>query len=164
MVGKQLILMIGLPFAGKSTYVKNLLTREPFQLIEGACILKALRSEGVDAGANNMNPVYKVEAVMAKAFMNRELPIVIDDRNLLIEEIFLWRQIAESYNYKTMGRIIDTPVEVCLQRAEEKNKDDKWYNHIKMCRERLDELKMMLGLKHQNILYNYEVINMEAGK
>jgi len=28
----------------------------------------------------------------------------------------------------------------------------------------LDELKMMLGLKHQNILYNYEVINMEAGK
>ena len=164
MVGKNLTLMIGLPFSGKSTYVRQLLVRNPIQVIEGESIVIALKSEGINISNDNMEPVYKVERVMANTFMNRDLPIIVDNRNLLIEAIFLWRQIAEINGYKTMGRIIDTPLNICLERAEEENKNDHIFNHIKMCSERLDELKMMLGLKHQNILYNYEVINMEVDK
>lgn len=159
MEDKRLMLMIGLPFAGKSTYVKNVLTRGAFQVIEGASILKALQSEGIVADNNNMGPVYEVEKIMAKAFMNVSLPIIVDSRNLLVEEIFLWRQLAEENGYKIFGKIIDTPTEICLERATKQINDDKWGPHILMCSNRLEELKTMLAFKHQNLLTNYEVID-----
>ena len=156
--------MIGLPLAGKSTYVKNLIQRKPLQVIEGGSIVKALISEGIDVNNDNMEPVYKVERVMAKAFMNRELPIIVDERNLVLESIFLWRQIAEEHGYKTFGMILDTPFGICLKRAQDQGRGDAMHNHIKLCSEQLNELKTMLGFKYQNILTNYEVINLEVDK
>jgi predicted kinase len=161
---KELILMIGLPLAGKTTYVKDLITRVPYQVVEGRCIMKSLRSQGVDATNQNMDPVYEVERIMAKAFMFREFPVIIDDRNLLVESIFLWRQVAETHGYKTVGIILDTPIEICLKRSEVGSRGDAMYGHIKQCSEQLDELKTVLGLKHQSILSNYRVINTEATK
>ncbi len=156
--------MIGLPFAGKSTYVKNLISRIPLQVIEGASIVKALRGEGFDITNQSMDPVYMVERVMAKTFMNRDLPIIVDERNLLLESIFLWRQLAEANGYKTVGRILDTPLHICLERSKEKNSNEDMFKHIGICSEQLDELKTVLGFKHQNVLYNYEVINLEVDK
>jgi predicted kinase len=164
MVGKQLILMIGLPFSGKTTYVKNLVSRTPLQIIEGTSIALGLKAEGININNQNMQPVYQVQRIMAHAFMNRELPIIVDERNLTLESIFLWRQIAETKGYKVVGRIINTPVEICLERAKKQERGEQFYNHIKICSEQLDELKTMLAFKHQNILSNYEVINTEVNQ
>jgi predicted kinase len=163
-MSKELLILVGLPFAGKSTHAKYLASRRPYQIIEGACIGKAMNTEGYEISNENMDPVYTVERIMFKAFAQRELPVIIDDRNLLIESIYLWKNLAFSVDYRVLVKIIDTPVDICIRRAKEAGKDERIIRHIDLCSERLQELRTMFGFKHQNILDNFEVIKTEEDK
>lgn len=159
---KEMVLMIGLPFAGKSTYVQDFLKRAPgYQVIEGSTIVQGFKEVNVNITNQTMDRVYYVQKIIARAHMERQLPIIVDERNLTLESIFIWRQIAENSDYRTTAVIIDTPLEICLKRAEDNGRTADFLEHIRTCAEQLNELKLMLGFKHQNILSTYKVIKPE---
>jgi predicted kinase len=112
---QELTLMIGKAFSGKTHYVKkNLL--ESHQLIDRNTIQYALEKEYLPK-----SEIYRIMAIIARSLMLYNVPIIVDDKNLNLESIFIWKSLAFEYGYTIKCIIIDTPNEICEERIEKLN-------------------------------------------
>jgi len=158
-----LILMIGATCSGKTTYVKKNLVYN-YQYISEKAITKAMKFEHLDP-KKNLNLVYIVVALYARSLMIQNLPIVVDDRNLSIESLVLWKKIANEHNYKTHGILMDTPFEICKKRMEIICKTQEHSNLLLEEFERLEALKHIFYNKHhQKDIFNKLTIVKYGGK
>lgn len=154
---KEIIIMIGMSFSGKSYHVDaNYLPY--YQLVSKIHVLKNLKTLDEDPTEELMDTM----KLMAKSQMSKGLPVVVDQNNLTIKNIFTWDCLARDYKYYSKAILIDTPFEVCMKRLEyacDGKVSTKVKERMIVEREKLDELKIILNMKHQSFLKDIEYIN-----
>lgn len=111
---KELIVMIGIPGSGKSTYVNEKYSNT-HQIVCTDDIRKAL---GFIFERKMETFIHCMSETFVKAKMERGLPIVIDETNIGISHILKWRNLAEEYEYETIAIIMDTQIEICKERRK----------------------------------------------
>jgi predicted kinase len=110
----ELILMCGLPGAGKSTFVNNLLsTRTRLQVI---CADDIRLSMGHKFNLGIEPLVRAISETMVKAFLVRGLDVVVDETFTKVEYILPYRSLATDYGYKLTMYYLSTPKHTCLER------------------------------------------------
>ena len=154
---RSLIIMIGGIASGKSYYANKFYVKT-HQLISEQHLDASLSIENDSSLAEKK---YAIFTIIARALMLRGLPIVIDERNLDIESIYIWKKLAITFDYSIKGVIFDTPKEICLRRIKEMINDEipeRIYKTLNEEREKLDELLTILKMKHQKLLENFIIV------
>lgn len=102
MLSKMIVLLVGLPGSGKSTWTNGLLRREPFQVV---CRDDLRAAFGVD-GHNTQGLDPKIEAqvagianAMLRAFLVRGLDVVLDETHTSIQNIAAVLAVAKKHDY-----------------------------------------------------------------
>jgi len=152
---RELIVMIGITASGKSFHINKFYIKD-HQYISENHIIEGMRRENLPIDENVKNMIM---ATITRAHMIRGLPIVIDEPNLEIESLFIWKKLAVEHKYSIKGIIVDTPVEICAERLQSilKTKSEKSiYENLILEDEKLQEIKHILSMKHQNILDKIE--------
>lgn len=99
---KTILLLVGLPGSGKSTWTNAFLRTERFQLV---CRDDIRATYGVDGHNTNglteivEKNVQMVASAMLEAHLMRGLDVVLDETHTSIENVRRIRKIAYQYNY-----------------------------------------------------------------
>ncbi len=109
---KEIVIMIGIAGSGKSVYVNNNFINT-HQIICADDIRKSL--------GHTFEPkieplVHSITQILCRAYMIRELPIVIDETNTRLGTILKWGRLADEYQYYKCGIFLSTPLEICIER------------------------------------------------
>ena len=108
---KEIILMVGIQGAGKSTYINKHM--RGYQLL----CLDDIRLSLGNVYNRRAEPIVRAMAdIMGRAFLERGLSIVVDGVNTSKYIVQKWRSLADEYGYKLNGIHIDTPFELCIER------------------------------------------------
>lgn len=118
---KEIILTIGLPGSGKSTYVNNNFVgiKSGHQIL---CLDDIRLAMGDIFNRKTEDIIIAMHNIMARAFMERGLSIVIDSTNISKKVVNYWRELADEYGYNTRGVFFDIPIEECTRRKVGINK------------------------------------------
>ena len=148
---RELIVMIGITASGKSFHINRCYIKN-HQHVSEKHIIEGMRKEGIPFDEDTKNMIM---AITVRSHMIRGLPIIIDEPNLEIESLFIWKKLAVEHNYSIKGVIVDTPVKICIERLQSifKGKLKKeLIENLYLENEKLKELKQILYMKHQKIL------------
>jgi predicted kinase len=148
---RELIVMIGITASGKSFHINRCYIKN-HQHVSEKYIIEGMRKEGISFDEDTKNMIM---AITVRSHMIRGLPIVIDEPNLELESLFIWKKLAVEHNYNIKGVIVDTPIKICVERLLSiwKDKLEKnWIENLKLENAKLKELKQVLSMKHQKIL------------
>jgi predicted kinase len=116
----QLVLLVGLPFSGKSTYAAKLRERDGFTVICPDEIRLALHGREFYPPAEGI--VWGMAETVTRSLLAQGHKIIIDAVNNTLERRSKWYRLGEEYGANTGTVLIDTPAEVCRQRAMEAGK------------------------------------------
>jgi len=150
----NLVLVIGIPGSGKTTYIDNNL--KDYQLFCGDDLFDSIGIEfhttWYDKDAKekyilNKSAVQAVKQTACEASMIRKRPIVIDDLNLEKDVIKYWLDLADKYKYKKTAIILREDVLTCFYRRE---------IPIETMRENNDKLLDLL--ENKNLLNRFDLI------
>lgn len=110
-------LTLGVAGAGKSTFVNNMVSKFPLQVL----CLDDVRLALGDVYDERTEPVVRmISNVMGRAFMERSLPIIVDSTCTSIKIVEMWCRLAKEYDYKIHAYFLDTPFDVCCDRRADK--------------------------------------------
>lgn len=108
---KEIILMVGIQGAGKSTYINKYM--RGYQVL----CLDDIRLALGDVYNRRAEPIVRAMAdIMGRAFLERGLPVVVDGVNTSKYIVQKWRTLADEYGYRLCGIHIDTPFQTCIER------------------------------------------------
>lgn len=108
---KKLIIMVGLPKSGKSTYVD-----QNYNDMQILCPDDIRLGMGVQFDERLEPFVWCVHNSMIRAHMERGRSIVLDSTNTLLSAIEKHIRIADEYNYEHDIIFITTPISTCIRR------------------------------------------------
>lgn len=136
---KELILTIGLPGSGKSTYVNDhfIKVKSGYQIL---CLDDVRLAMGDIFNRKTEDIIIAMHNIMARAFMERGLNIIVDDSaNISKKVVEYWRELAEEYQYSTKGIFFNISIEECMRRKCGKNKltkeiYERMYNQLEELR------------------------------
>lgn len=111
----KLYLMLGLPGAGKSTYV-NKMAAEGVQVV---CPDNIRLAFGHFFHGPLEPMVHAFAYTTARALMARGFDVVIDEAHSRAEYIRRWRHAASEFNYEVVGLHVTTSKETCLSRRDD---------------------------------------------
>lgn len=158
----ELIVMIGMTSSGKTYHVDKFYLKS-HQIISSRHIKEAIKTTKLP---NDQNLVYMTMEIITRSHMIKRLPIVIDENNLTIESLFFWKKICSEFDYILKGIILDTPLEICVKRLAsltEEELTEEIHEKLKKENERVEELKILLNMKHQKILDRTTYITYDGG-
>lgn len=152
---KKIILTIGLPGSGKSTYVNNnfIGIKSGYQIL---CLDDMRLAMGNIFNRKTEDIIIAMHNIMARAFMERGLSMVIDSTNISKKVVEYWRESADEYGYDMRGIFFDVPIEECIKRKCGKNKLTK--EVYERMYEQLKELKPGM----ENYFDRFEVITFNC--
>lgn len=158
---RELIIMIGIAASGKSYYVDKNFSKT-HQVISESHIVEAMKLEGMEFDEDFKNAVM---AVSTRALMIKGLPIVIDEPNLLIESLFVWKNLAYQHKYIVRAIVVDTPVEICLDRLKGilGNINEELKQVLYKQDDQLQEVLMIFNMEHQKIVDEVSFIHYDGG-
>jgi predicted kinase len=118
---KEIILTIGLPGSGKSTYVNNnfIKIKADYQIL---CLDDMRLAMGDVFNRKTEDIIIAMHNIMARAFMERGLSMVIDSTNISKKVVEYWRESVDEYEYDMKGIFFDIPIEECMRRKVGTNK------------------------------------------
>ena len=122
--------MVGLPGSGKSTYVKQLLSKkDDYRVVSMDLIRERLGictsgKKGIGSKEQEQM-VRQTEADEITSLVRDGFSIIIDDTNLRSEkrlsQVRIIKEINQNYNIKYV--LVKTPVEICISRRPEISQD-----------------------------------------
>jgi predicted kinase len=161
-LSRELIVMIGMSFSGKSYYVDNNYLKT-HQLISSKHIKQALKTTKM----SNPDLVYVTMDLISRSHMIKGLPIIVDESNTTVESLFLWKTITREFGYSLKGVLIDTPLSVCVSRVKDvlNGEEISEEMHKKLVEEyeKVEELKSILKMKHQSVVDQVVFITYDGG-
>ena len=105
--------------------------------------------------------------VIVRSHMIKGLPIVVDESNLTVESLFLWKSVTREFGYDIKGVFLDTPLDVCTARLKYLLKGEEITEemHEKLSKEyeQVNELKEILKMKHQSVVDHVTFITYDGG-
>lgn len=110
---RNLVIMIGIPGSGKSTYIDENL--DEYQIV---CRDDIRLSLGTIFEPLLEKFVYAIADTMVRANMIRQRNIVIDETNTNIKTIENYLLLARTFDYTTTAILFKTPLEICKQRRD----------------------------------------------
>ncbi|MDQ0339693.1 putative kinase [Caldalkalibacillus uzonensis] len=113
-------IMVALPRSGKSTYVAQHFGALPKVSADQLRLL----IHGRRFWAEKEHEVWRVRDIMLKALMEQQLDVVIDETNVTRKNRRPMLKLARTYGYNAVAIVINTPVEICKQRAIQSNQED----------------------------------------
>lgn len=130
---KTIVLMMGLPRSGKSTEAKRLRVEKGWPVVNRDSIRLALHGQRYVTEAEPM--VKAMAIIMVRALFNAGHDVIIvDETSIKLETRKFWGSGNPESEWEVKVLHIDTPVEVCLERADLTNDE-----RIKSVIERMDE-------------------------
>ena len=118
----ELIIMVGLPGSGKSTFVDDYIIGKGFQ--EGVYGYHIVSRDDIrlafGSGFNHLVEPHigAIARTMVRAYMIRGIDIVVDETNTNISTIKMWTELAQEYGYKIRAMVMTTPLKICKERRE----------------------------------------------
>ena len=111
----KILMLKGLPASGKSTYSKELVTKDHNWVRVNKDDLRAMMNNGEFSGKLEKQ-VIRTEREIAENTLKLGKNVVIDDTNFnpIHEEYF--RQLAKTYKAEFEVKFFDTPLEECIKR------------------------------------------------
>jgi predicted kinase len=161
-LSRELIVMIGMTASGKTYHVDKFYLAS-HQIVSSRHIKEAIKTTKLPF---DQNLVYMAMELITRSNMIKGLPIVIDENNLTIESLFFWKKMCNEFDYMLKGVILDTPLEICVKRLTSLMKDDlteEMHEKLKKENEIIEELKVLLNMKHQKILDRATYITYDGG-
>ncbi len=114
----EMIIMMGNPGSGKSYFINNNLLKSN----NGHQVICRDDLRKIYPKYPDHEPIVRTIAEsMCRALLQRNLNVVIDETNLITHKLKYWTEIAKQYDYKTYGILIDTDVDICIERRKETN-------------------------------------------
>lgn len=159
---RELIVMIGMTLSGK-TYHVDLNYLPQYQLVSSKHIRRAVQTTKIQSP----DFLYACMDVIVRAHMIKGLPIVVDESNLTIESLFMWKSVTREFGYDLKGVFIDTPLDVCTARLKYLLNGEKITEemHEKLAKEfdQVNELKEILKMKHQSVVDHIVFVTYDGG-
>lgn len=111
----KVLLLRGLPASGKSTYAKELVSKDHNWVRVNKDDLRAMMNNGEFSGKLEKQ-VIRTEREIAENALKLGKNVVVDDTNFnpIHEEYF--RQLAKTYKAEFEIKFFDTPLEICMVR------------------------------------------------
>jgi len=117
---KTIIVLIGIPGSGKSSYINNIKELENYTIICGDDIRLALNT----IFDIRIEPVvHCVSEIMTRACMVRNRNVIIDETNTKLDSIIKWTSIADEFSYNKVAFFFTTPTNICINRNNKRNQD-----------------------------------------
>lgn len=115
---KTLLVLIGLPGSGKSTYAKEWVKEDPENRVRYNN--DDFRTMILKTWENKPNQVViESKIALLKTWMRMGLDIVVDNTNLMSYEIESYKVLVRDFpEYEVVLKIIDTPLEICKERNQ----------------------------------------------
>ncbi len=115
---KTLLVLIGLPGSGKSTYAKEWVKEDPENRVRYNN--DDFRTMILKTWENKPNQVViESKIALLKTWMRMGLDIVVDNTNLMPYEIESYKVLVRDFpEYEVILKIIDTPLEICKERNQ----------------------------------------------
>lgn len=109
----KILLLIGLPGCGKSTYAKFLLTQENYVILSSDSLRKELLGNEEDQSKNIF--VFKTLTDRMHKAMEEKRNIIIDATNITIKDRKQYLDAANQFGYQKEAVFINTPIEDCIK-------------------------------------------------
>lgn len=110
---KRIVLMVGFPGAGKSTYVQQI--KDGKILLSLDQVRKVVYKEDYNQAMDYI--AIKTHHYMLEYLLKQEHDIIIDGTNTRSYVRQEMVKLARLYGYKIEAHFIDTPIEICMRRA-----------------------------------------------
>lgn len=111
----KVLLLRGLPASGKSTYSKELVSKDHNWVRVNKDDLRAMMNNGEFSGKLEKQ-VIRTEREIAENALKLGKNVVIDDTNFNPTHEEYFRQLAKIYKAEFEVKFFDTPLEVCIER------------------------------------------------
>jgi len=142
-ITNDMIILIGLPASGKSTWAKRYVTNRKFAaLISSDSIRKELYGDEATQGDNNK--IFSLVRERAEEALKEGKDVVIDATNMTIKDRSAYFDIAKTYGATVTGILFDTPVEECKRRNSKRDRVVPDFVYDKMLN-RYEEPKLSEG-------------------
>ena len=111
----KVLLLRGLPASGKSTYAKELVSKDHNWVRVNKDDLRAMMNGGVFSGKLEKQ-IVRIERKLAEDALKIGKSVVIDDTNFNPDHEEYFRRLAKMYMEEFEVKFFDTPLEVCIER------------------------------------------------
>ena len=109
----KMIILAGLPGAGKSTLAKKMVKQDPTYVRVN---LDDIRNMLGTSDFNKEKLVEQIELISIGYAFNQKYNVIVDDTNLNPKKINKLKAIAKQYNAEVDYKLISTDVEECIRR------------------------------------------------
>lgn len=109
----KMIILAGLPGAGKSTLAKKMVKQDPTYVRVN---LDDIRNMLGTSDFNKEKLVEQIELTSITYAFNQKYNVIVDDTNLNPKKINKLKAIAKQYNAEVDYKLISTDVEECIRR------------------------------------------------
>ena len=109
----KMIILAGLPGAGKSTLAKKMVKQDPTYVRVN---LDDIRNMLGTSDFNKEKLVEQIELTSITYAFNQKYNVIVDDTNLNPKKINKLKVIAKQYNAEVDYKLISTDVEECIRR------------------------------------------------
>ena len=162
-MSRDLIVMIGMSLSGKTYHVDNNYL-PGYQLVS----FKHLNDALMASKMKSPDIIYATMEMAARSHMIKGLPVVIDESNITVESLFMWKAITREHGYNLKGIYLDTPLDVCTARLRyllPKGEKITEAMHEKLGKEyeQTSEIKEILKMKHQSVVDDVIFITYDGG-
>jgi len=154
--------MIGITLSGKTTHVDNNYL-PGYQLVS----LNHMKNAITFTKIQPVDVVYAAMEIIVRAHMIKGLPIVVDENNITVDSLFLWKTLTRDHGYNLKAVLMDTPLDVCTARVKYllngKKITEQMHEKLSKEHEQVNELKKILKMKHQSVVDEVTIITYDGG-
>lgn len=112
---QKIILTVGIPASGKSTYAKELCKDDSnFRRVNKDDI--RLMIQNLQYSKKDEDAVVDISRATGMALLSKGFNIIVDDTNLSDKHVNFWKEHADEFKYDFELKIFDTPLDECLKR------------------------------------------------
>ena len=154
---KELVLLVGVQFVGKTKYMQENYYRKPYQIVYYDAVQAAMNKSGIQT---QHLPVFLT--AFANSVMAQGLPVLVNGVNISLEALHIWKKMCFDYGYKLKLIMFDADKEKIFKELEKQNAlTDANKEAMEKNIEMYEELKTVLNLKHQKIADEIEYAKLE---